>query len=483
MEANEMELQKRGKRWLVVGVLVGATALAGAVAGGKTFAPLAPATGTGRAASASNGSVTFSGTVDRTAVLVGGAPGVRMELVIGAKPGDERATAARVPTDLVVVLDRSGSMAGEKLEEAKAAIRELVSRLGAEDRFALVTYSNSAILEIAPAQADAGARARWLDSIAGISPDGGTNISGGLDLAIDTIEQIRAPGRAPRAILISDGLANQGDPTPEGLTRRAARAAHGEFPLTTVGVGADFNEYLMTALADAGTGNYYYLQKAQDLATVFAKEFDAARAMVASGVEVRIDPSPGVEIVDAAGYPLERSNGAVVFRPGSLFAGQERRIWVSLTVPNQSPGDHALGNVSLAYNLDGERSQLRLDDLPKVASVAREDDFYASVDVPAWSRSVLVDGYNKMQQEVARDVKEGRRDAAIAKVREFRSENEALNQRLKSPEVKQKLDALGKLEADVASTFQGENQAGRQNALSKAQSAAALDDRRVGAKR
>ena len=113
--------------------------------------------------------------------------------------------------------------------------------------------------------------------MATIVPDGGTNMSSGLDLGLDTIDRMRASGRTSRAILISDGLANQGDATPEGLLRRAGRAARGEYVLTTVGVGADFNEYLMSALADAGTGNYYYLNRSDDLGSVFAREFDAAR--------------------------------------------------------------------------------------------------------------------------------------------------------------------------------------------------------------
>jgi Ca-activated chloride channel family protein len=405
-----------------------------------------------------------------------------MELVIGAEPSETTSTA-RLPTDLVVILDRSGSMAGEKIERARAAICELVSRLGAEDRFALVTYSNAASLAIEPAPADDRARGVWLDTVATITPDGGTNLSSGLDLGLDTLERIRGAGRVSRAILISDGLANQGDATAEGLARRASRAARGEYMLSTVGVGADFNEYLMTALADAGTGNYYYLRNSEDLASVFASEFDAARTTVASGLEVRIEPGEGVAVMDAAGYPLDRTGGAVVFRPGSLFAGQQRRIWVTLSVANQTSGDHPLGSFSLAYSRGGERSTLRFDEMPRVVSVKHEDDFYARVDVSAWTRSVVVDGYNKMQEEVAREVKAGRRDAAIEKVRQFRAETEPLNVRLQSDDVQQKLDSLGKLEADVDSAFVGENQSARQNELSKAQSAAALDERRAGSKR
>jgi Ca-activated chloride channel family protein len=469
-------------RWIVIGALALATALAATAARGKGATAGGGDGGAMRFAASPSRPVSFRGTLDKTAVLVGGTSTVRMELAIGGEANDG-AKQARSSTDLVVVLDRSGSMSGEKIESARQAIRELIGRLGPEDRFALVTYSNDATLAIAPAAADDQARGAWLEAIAAIRPDGGTNMSSGIDLAMDTLERGRATGRVPRAILISDGLANQGDATPEGLRARASRAARGEFMLTTVGVGADFNEFIMRALADAGTGNYYYVRTGQDLGEVFAGEFEATRTTVASALEVSIDPGPGVTVLDAAGYPLERSGERVTFRPGALFAGQERRIWVTLSVPNQSAGDHSLGRFSLAYSRGGERTSLAFDETPRVASVATEDDFYARVDKSAWTRSIVVDGYNKMQEEVARDVKEGRREAALKKVADFRAEQKQLNDRVQSPEVAQKLDSLGKLEADVESVFHGENQAARQNELSKAQTAASFDERRAGAKK
>jgi hypothetical protein len=187
--------------------------------------------------------------------------------------------------------------------------------------------------------------------------------------------------------------------------------------------------------------------------------------------------------VDAAGYPLERGGKGVVFRPGSLFAGQERRVWITLSVPNRTAGEHEVGRFSLAYSNAGARSTLRFAETPRVASVAREKDFYAKVDVPAWSRSVVVDGYNKLQEEVAREVKAGRRDAALQAVQRFRDENGVLNARLQSEPVQQKLDSLGKLEGEVAAAFEGDDQAARQNELSKTRSADALDQRRAGSKR
>lgn len=467
-------------RIVAAGTLALVTAVVGAAVGGRT-------TSLGRGGPAhfsagGAGPVAFTGHLDRTAVLRGGDGLVRMELVIGAPDASPRGRA-RVPTDLVVVLDRSGSMGGQKIEHARAAVAELIGQLGPQDRLALVTYADGAVLTIPLAPADPALREGWLATVREIAPGGGTNMSSGLDLALAAIERARTPARVPRVVLVSDGLANQGDATPEGLVRRAAAAARGGYALTTVGVGADFNEYLMTALADAGTGNYHYLRGSEDLAGVFARELDAARTEVASGLAVRIEPGAGVQVLDAAGYPLERTGDAVVFRPGALFAGQERRVWVTLAVPHDTVATHDLGRFALSYDDGRERVTLALAETPRVACVAGEDEFYAGVDVPAWSRGIVVDAYNKVQEEVSREVKAGRREAAVDALRRFRDGTAAMNARLGSAPVATQLEALGPLEADVRAAFEGADQAAKQNELSKAKSAEALERRRAGSKR
>jgi Ca-activated chloride channel family protein len=315
-----------------------------------------------------------------------------------------------------------------------------------------------------------------------IGADGGTNMSAGLDLALATVTQLRTAERAARVILISDGLANQGDASFDGLVGRARQATRAELPLTTVGVGADFNEALMTTLADAGGGNYYYVERSTELGPVFAREFGAARATVASAVAIEITPADGVTVVDAAGYLLEGSGGRIVVRPGTLFGGQERRVWVTLAVPNDRPAEHALGRFALSYKRGDAVQTLQLSEAPKVACVASADDFFAAVDLPAWERSVAVEGFNKMQDEVAREVKAGRRDEARMLMHRFRQDTEAMNARLKSPKVQQKLEAIGELEARVADAFEGDDQKAKQNALSKGSAAAAYDARRPGSK-
>ena len=479
-------METRRSHLMAAGALLLTTAVVGAAARGKGGTPGAQVPTNLRTtfAAPTTGLVSFSGTLDRTAVLRGRDGRVRIELVMAAAPG-ERTASVRRPTDAVIILDRSGSMDGAKIEHARAAVRELLAQLGPQDRFALVTYSDSATLTVPLSRVDDRARSAWNDVIAGIQANGSTNMSSGLDLGIDVIERGRDTERVPHVVLLSDGLANQGDPSPEGLTRRARRAAQGEYMLSTVGVGSDFNEYLMTALADAGTGNYYYLRDTENLATVFAREFDAARATVAAGLAVQIEPAPGVQVLDAGGYPLEQTDNATVFRPGSLFARQERRIWVTLAAPQYAVGEYDLGRFSLSYGDGHERTTLQLSDVPRIACVDSEEQYYSSVDVGAWGRSIVVDAYNKMQEEVARDVQAGRRDSALLLLQEFKDETAAMNARLPAPSalVAQQLDDAKRLEADVSAAFVGKDQAQRQNELSKSASAAALDARRAGSKK
>jgi Ca-activated chloride channel family protein len=478
-------MQTKRSQAITAAALVVSTALLGAVARGAWRGAPGTNNTAGTVFSApSNGQVSFSGTLDRTTVLLGENGQARLELVMAAAANGALPSQTRRPTDLVIVLDRSGSMDGKKMDDARAAVRQLLAQLGPQDRFALVTYSDGATLAIPLATVGARSRAAWESVISSVRPEGGTNMASGLDLGIDLVERSRGDVHVPRVILISDGLANQGDATPQGLTERARRAARGEYMLSTVGIGADFNEYLMTALADAGTGNYYYVQNSQSLGEVFAREFDAARATVASGLAVQIQPGPKVQVLDAAGYPLERTADGVVFRPGSLFAGQERRVWLTLAVPQNALGEYDLGSFALSYSGgSGERSILRLADVPRIACVNNEELFFAGVDRDAWSRSVTVEGYNKMQEEVAREVKAGRRDEALKRLRDFKDETAALNARLQSAPVAQQLKETDRLEAEVGAAFAGDRQKERQNELSKSKSYDALEYRRAGSKK
>jgi len=479
------------REWWIAAALIAVTATAGLAASrsGQT----SPDPGTGGKlpvafSAAGAGPVDFSARLDREAVMAGGDGLVMMELLMR---GHEAALAAgvRVPTDLVIVLDRSGSMQGEPLYHAKASARELVARLGAQDRFALVSYADGARVEVPLGVASEEARRRWNASLEAIGASGGTEMSSGLDVANQIALAARAPGRSLRVILISDGHANQGDPSREGLCARAARAVSGEFVLSTVGVGAGFDEQLMTAIADAGTGNFYYVRDVEQLASVFGDEFQSARETVARALAVEIEPAPGISVRDAGGYPLERIGERVVLHPGALFAGQERRLWLTLAVdPDRIAAAEApveLGAFALSFRRnDDAPGRLVLAGTPRVTVVQREAEFFASVDTDAYTAHLASDGLGSLRQSVANAVGRGDRAQALRAIEAFERKNEEMLDGLgQSPAASEPLQEAGRLRDEVEAALAPAAPPSARNDLGKALTAEGQDLRRQGAKR
>ena len=419
--------------------------------------------------------------LDRKNLLRGGDGLVRVELQL--KGAALAGPATRQPTDFIVVLDHSGSMADyDKIVHAREAVAGLIDRLEDDDRFGLVIYDDRYEIPIPLAPATPSSRARWKNIVAGVGPVGGTAMSLGLDAGLGVLAE-RRRGAAARMLLISDGLANQGDTTREGLLGRAAKGADLAAPLTAIGVGNDFDENLMGALADSGGGNFYFLRDAVALAQVFEGELGATRETVAELVEIEVALPAGVELVDAAGYPVEKDRHIYRFRPGSVFAGQERRIWLTLKVGGDTLGNCDLGKVLLGYQLRGSKYQLRPLPAPDVQRVADESSYLAGIDKERWGRSVVEEEYGQLRQKVAEHVKAGRRDEAKSEIAAYASKNSALNARVQSNEVQQNLEEAKKLDATVDDAFVGADQKLKQNSLSKSNQSAGWDSRRAGAKK
>jgi Ca-activated chloride channel family protein len=250
------------------------------------------------------GILNLSGHLVQTHVLKGSPGRVSLELMLSAGPGGEGHPAGDRGIDFVVVLDRSGSMQGPKLEYARQALLSLVAGLTERDRFAFFSYSDS-VQKHCDLLAVTDLNRRLMQSaVNGIYSSGATNLGEGLRAGIDMIAAAGRPGHPGRVILISDGLANRGVTDPAALGRMAAAAAGKEFAVSTVGVGADFNEFLMTQIADQGAGAYYYLDNPAAFAEMFQKEFLAVKSAAATGIAVSLGLPPGVRIVDASGYPV-----------------------------------------------------------------------------------------------------------------------------------------------------------------------------------
>jgi Ca-activated chloride channel family protein len=211
------------------------------------------------------------------------------------------APAARPHLSVHLVLDVSGSMQGESIDNARKAAVALVDKLAPGDDFSLVTFSSDAQV-LVPDGPVGSRRAAIKTTIAGIKEGGGTNIGEGLTLGYREANKPSIPADAVKVVLLlSDGRANSGILDQGRLSTLALNAFQDGVQTSTFGLGGDFDGALMSSIANDGAGGYYYLRDAQQIAPALATELDKRLDPVATALEVRVRLKPGVQLLDVYG--------------------------------------------------------------------------------------------------------------------------------------------------------------------------------------
>src|SRR5689334_6434217 len=239
----------------------------------------------------------------------------------------------RIPLNLAVVLDRSGSMAGDKLAAARDAAAMLVRRLHPDDTVSVVAYDDQVTTVAEPAT---GAAQTGLTSqIGSIHPGGSTNLSGGWLRARELVARGKRDGGVNRVMLLTDGLANVGITAPDQLLGLCRTACGAGITTTTIGFGADYDEKLLRGMADAGGANMWYIERADQAADVFAEELDGLLTLSAQTVAVEIRPASVVTLTAVRHqYPsATMPNGACRLELGDLYAREPKSVLVELFVP------------------------------------------------------------------------------------------------------------------------------------------------------
>jgi Ca-activated chloride channel family protein len=275
-------------------------------------------------------------------------------LAVALAAPDNRVTS-RAPTSVAIVLDRSGSMLGQPWTDAVVSAKVLIDKLGPDDELAIVAYSTSAdiVLPLGPATGERRYQAKA--AIDALTADGGTNISGGLNLGADELARARTPLR--RMVLISDGQANEGIYDRGGLVRLASARAASGISITSVGVGLDFNEDTMAGIAVAGRGNYHFVENAADLGAMFVAELGSLGETVLTHAALRIEPAAGVEVLDVIGYEMTREGRAIIIPVADLRRGEHTKVVLRIRATVGSESVKELAHVTWTFEELGKGSR------------------------------------------------------------------------------------------------------------------------------
>ncbi len=297
------------------------------------------------------------------------------------------------PVNLALVIDRSGSMnSPEKMPYVKQSLRLFLATLNRDDIVSLVTYSDSATLL---RQAQPVGDGSWIAStVEQIYPDANTNLHAGLMLGLEEVAKNYDASRNNRVILLTDGIANEGVIDPAQIAADALAYNERGIYVSTIGLGLDFNDGLLSTLAEQGQGGYSYVDSAQEMERVFRERAAGVKERVASDLSLTLVPQPGVRLVELTDLvDAPPSEGVNLLLP-PVGAGDSAvllaRFEVDPAAQTEKPGaERALVHVRLRYVDEETQQPVTVEEMVSVALTDAAGE-YSPLSEPAVLRNVTI---------------------------------------------------------------------------------------------
>ena len=265
----------------------------------------------------------------------------------------------RPPVNVAIVLDRSGSMSGEKLDRAKDAAKEAINRLSSQDILSLVVYDS--VVDVLVPATKVGDKESFRKRVDEIRSGHSTALFAGVSKGAAELRKFLELERVNRVILLSDGIANQGPSSPVELGELGASLIKEGIAVTTIGLGLDYNEDLMAKLADRSDGNHVFVEHPNQLVAVFNEEFGDILSVVAQEISVRVKTAPGIRPVRVLGWDAEISGNEVLVSMNQIYSDQEKYVILEVEVPSTEANQTLdIAKVELAYTNMETSSQDRL---------------------------------------------------------------------------------------------------------------------------
>jgi Ca-activated chloride channel homolog len=308
-------------------------------------------------------------------------------------------TFHRLPMNLVVVVDHSGSMASDgRLDKVKVGLHSMIDGLHDEDRLALVEFDDR--VDIDAAFGTSLDRPKLHAIIDRLQPRGSTNIFDGLDQGFRLLGDAPPSDRQNRVIFLSDGNATAGDTSADHIMQMAKGRVQRGIGLTTIGVGIDFDVGLMRGLAEQGAGNFYFLEDPTAAREVFTEELDYFMQPIALDVQLDAKAGPGYRFGDVIGSRLwsaedtrgsmqipavfvasrtsqsgeqgRRGGGSMIFLHMTPIAGNTGRV-ADVTLSFRAPG--SLERISQTVALDYAADPAKTPEQPYLSAPEMAERF------------------------------------------------------------------------------------------------------------
>jgi len=254
----------------------------------------------------------------------------------------------RAPLNMALVIDSSGSMAGHKIAQAKAAAIAAVNVLRPDDIVSVISYDTTvSVLVPATKVSD---RAQVIRGIQRLRADGSTALFAGTVKGAAEVRKFLSRERLNRVVLLSDGIANVGPSSPADLAELGARLREEGIGVTTVGLGVDYNEDLMVGLAQASGAPFTFVESERDLDRLFTTGLGWLQSVVATDVRVTIRFADGFRPLRCFGRTTEILGTTVRVPLAQLYGGGTEEVLCAFETPPIPESSQAVADVEVAYH-------------------------------------------------------------------------------------------------------------------------------------
>jgi Ca-activated chloride channel family protein len=368
---------------------------------------------------------------------------VTLDVMVRVTPPAPEARVQRPALNLALVLDRSGSMAGQnKLGFAREAAAYAVQQLLPADRVSVTVFDDhvETIVPSTPAED----RGRIVELIEGVRPGNTTALHGGWKEGGRQVGRHLLAGGLNRVLLLSDGLANVGETNPDAIATDVNRLAREGVSTTAMGVGDDYNEDLLEAMAESGDGNYYYIESPRQLPDIFQIELKGLMATFGNTVSLGVEPQGGAALADVLN-DLDRLPTGRLKLP-NLIGGMPVVVVVRLHVP-PAPHGREVCRFRLAWNAPRQPGRRALTVPLHLSSVsgAAWEALAPALEVQERAALLLMARHKK---EATRCLERGDREGAVRALAEAR---QVLASMPETAEMRREDEALAQIEEHLAS--------------------------------
>jgi Ca-activated chloride channel family protein len=357
-------------------------------------------------------------------------------LTAGPAPNDHQ----RRPLNLGVVIDRSGSMAGDKLDYTRQAAQFLVQNLSTRDTLSIVLYNDHIETLIQPESVQH--KDMICQKIAGIKSSGTTNMSGGWLEGVNHVAQNQSSDYLNRVILMTDGLANRGIIEPEKLVSLGKQKFERGVSTTTMGLGSDFNEDLLISIANASGGAFYFIESPEVAPLIFQEELRGLLSVIGQNLVITLELTDYVSnVTQLNAYPSKADGKYTSFRLGDVFGEEVKTLALELTVPAlQQVGEKKIATLRFDYDeLTENGAQHRVLEMPVTVNIAPEGQQPALAN-PDVSQSVLLLKSAQARRDAVQHADQGNYEGASEVLRQAASAIEKAG--LNDAELDEEHDAL-----------------------------------------